>query len=37
VVGVERIVPIIKVSDLDTALNFYCAVLGLDRITSASP
>jgi len=30
-VGVERIVPIIKVSDLDTALNFYCSVLGFDE------
>jgi catechol 2,3-dioxygenase-like lactoylglutathione lyase family enzyme len=30
-VGVERIVPIIKVSDLDTALNFYCSVLGFDK------
>jgi catechol 2,3-dioxygenase-like lactoylglutathione lyase family enzyme len=31
VVGVERIVPIIKVSDLQTALNFYCSVLGFDK------
>jgi uncharacterized glyoxalase superfamily protein PhnB len=31
VVGVERIVPIIKVSDLHTALNFYCSVLGFDK------
>jgi catechol 2,3-dioxygenase-like lactoylglutathione lyase family enzyme len=31
VVGVERIVPIIKVSDLQTVLNFYCSVLGFDK------
>jgi len=30
-VGVERIVPIIKVSDLHTALNFYCSVLGFNE------
>ena len=30
-VGVERIVPIIKVSDLQTALDFYCSVLGFDK------
>ena len=30
-VGVERIVPIIKVTDLHTALNFYCSVLGFDE------
>jgi catechol 2,3-dioxygenase-like lactoylglutathione lyase family enzyme len=30
-VGVERIVPIIKVSDLHTALNFYCSVLGSNK------
>jgi len=30
-VGVERIVPIIKVSELNTALNFYCSVLGFDK------
>ena len=30
-VGVERIVPIIKVSDLHTALNFYCSVLGFNK------
>jgi len=31
-VGVERIVPIIKVSDLRTALNFYCSVLANRRV-----
>jgi hypothetical protein len=30
-VGVERIVPIIKVSNLHTALNFYCSVLGFNE------
>ncbi len=38
-VGVERIVPISKVSDLHTALNFYCSVLGfnMDFHYRASP
>src|SRR5262245_50789626 len=29
--GVERIVPIIKVSDLQTALDFYCSLLGFNK------
>jgi len=29
--GVERIVPIITVSDPHTALNFYCSVLGFKK------
>lgn len=29
--GVKRIVPIIKVSDIGVALNFYCSILGFNK------